>query len=136
MLFRSWHIGLRAYSTFAGVTLTVNYDEGGEPPEGDGFTVTNLSGAKSSWKYYTIDVPAGMAVLEIAISGGSGDADLYVRRGAQPTTTAYDYRPYLNGNNETVTVNNPTAGTWYIGIRAYAAYSGLTLDAYYFVTAP
>ena len=77
-----------------------------------------------------------MAVLEIAISGGTGDADLYVRRGAQPTTTAYDYRPYLSGNNETVTVNNPTAGTWYIGIRGYAAYSGLTLDAYYFVTAP
>ena len=132
----TWHIGLRAYSTFAGVTLTVNYDEGSEPPEGDGFTVNNLSGAKSSWKYYTIDVPAGMAVLEIAISGGTGDADLYVRRGAQPTTTAYDYRPYLSGNNETVTVNNPTAGTWYIGIRGYAAYSGLTLDAYYFVTAP
>jgi serine protease len=97
--------------------------------------VTSLSGAKSSWKYYTLTVPAGMARLEISISGGTGDADLYVRKGAQPTTTLYDYRPYLSGNNETVTVTSPAAAVWHIAIRGYAAYSGVTLKAYYYPTA-
>src|SRR5207247_1881813 len=44
------------------------------------------------------------------------------------------YRPYLTGNAETVTVTNPAAGDWYIGINAYAAYSGVSLQATY--TAP
>ena len=35
------------------------------------------------------------------MAGGSGDADLYVRYGSQPTTSSYTCRPYLNGNNET-----------------------------------
>jgi serine protease len=67
--------------------------------------------------------------MSIKISGGSGDADLYVKFGSQPSTSSYDHRPYLNGNNETVNVSNPTAGTWHIGIRAYSTYSGVTLDA-------
>ncbi|MCB1048991.1 MAG: M4 family metallopeptidase [Acidobacteria bacterium] len=128
-----YYIGIKAYSTYSGVTLTVSYTEpgGGGGGQGGGFTETNLSGARRSFNYWTIDVPSGMSQLEIKISGGSGDADLYVRYGAKPTTSSYDYRPYLNGNNETVTIANPTAGTWHIGIRGYSAYSGLRLDAYY-----
>ena len=38
------------------------------------------------------------------------------------------------GNNETVTVANPSAGDWYISLYAYAAYSGMSLTATY--TAP
>ena len=33
--------------------------------------------------------------------GGTGDGDLYVRFGSQPTTSAYDCRPYASGNAET-----------------------------------
>ena len=65
------------------------------------------------------------------MSGAAGDADLYVKRGAPPTLTAYDYRPYLTGNNETVTVTNPVAGDWYISLNGYAAYSGVSLNATY-----
>ena len=28
------------------------------------------------------------------MSGGTGDADLYVRAGSKPTTSTYDCRPY------------------------------------------
>jgi bacillolysin len=94
-------------------------------------TVTGISGATGSWTYYKITVPAGQSQLKITMSGGTGDADLYVKRGAQPTATVYDYRPYLTGNNETVTVANPVAGDWYIGLNAYAAYSGVSLNANY-----
>ncbi|MEO7063540.1 MAG: M4 family metallopeptidase [Dokdonella sp.] len=80
---------------------------------------------------YTLAVPAGQSKLTIAIAGGTGDADLYVRRSSAPTTATYDCRPYLAGNGETCTFNSPTSGTYYINVRAYAAFSGVTLTATY-----
>jgi hypothetical protein len=68
-------------------------------------------GAAGSEKFYKIDVPAGQDELEILTTSGTGDVDLYVRLGALPTTTSYDYRPYKVGNEETVTVANFAAGT-------------------------
>ncbi|TXI51349.1 MAG: hypothetical protein E6Q50_01330 [Lysobacter sp.] len=79
---------------------------------------------------YTVTIPAGTTKLVVATSGGTGDADLYVRLGAAPTTTLYTCRPYTGGNNETCTFNNPTAGSvYYINVRAYTAYSGVNLKA-------
>jgi hypothetical protein len=100
-------------------------------PLTSGQTVSSLSGATASWKHYVISVPTGQTSLAINMSGGTGDADLYVRRGAQPTSSTYDYRPYLNGNTESVNVTNPVAGDWYISIYAYTAYSGVSLTATY-----
>jgi serine protease len=54
---------------------------------------------------------------------------MYVKFGAPPTTTTYDSRPYSSGNNETCTFAAPGAGTWYVNIRAYSAFSGATLVA-------
>jgi pseudolysin/vibriolysin len=72
-------------------------------------------------------VPAAKTSVGFTISGGTGDADMYVRLGAAPTTTTYGCRPYLSGNAETCTFNAPTAGTYYVNVRAYAAYSGVSL---------
>ncbi len=63
------------------------------------------------------------------MSGGTGDADLYVRSGSQPTTTTYTCRPYLSGNNESCSLSNPVSGTWYASVRAYTAFSGVSLTA-------
>lgn len=104
---------------------------GGVTSLANGQTVSNLSGATGSWQYFKITVPTGQTKLAINMSGGTGDADLYVKFGAQPTSTVYDYRPYLTGNNESVSVTNPAAGDWYIGINGYAAYSGVSLQATY-----
>ena len=104
---------------------------GGVTTLSNGQTISNISGSTGSWTYYKITVPSGQASLKISISGGTGDADLYVKLGAQPTSTSYDYRPYLTGNNESVSVTNPAAGDWYIGINGYQAYSGLSLTASY-----
>lgn len=93
--------------------------------------LTNLSGGRNAWDRYTWEIPAGVAVMNVSISGGTGDADLYMRFGAQPSTTAYDCRPYTAGNNETCTFNSPAVGTWHIGIRGYRKYSGVTMDYNY-----
>lgn len=127
----TWYIMVRGYNAFAGITLQASF--GGVPgtPLENGVAVTGLSGAQESERIYRIEVPAGQTSLEIAMSGGTGDADLYVKYGSRPTTTSYDYRPALANSEETVSVNNPVAGTWYILVRGYAAYTGVSLKATY-----
>jgi hypothetical protein len=95
----------------------------------NGELVTGLSGAAGNWRYFKITVPPGHTTLDVAIAGSTGDADLYVRRGALPTPTSWDGRPYLYGSNEGVRMLGYPPGDWYIGINGYSAYSGLTVRA-------
>ena len=114
-----------------GVPGTPGGGGGGTTTLTNGVAVTGISASTGAWKHYKIAVPASQTKLDIVMSGGTGDADVYVKRGAQPTSSSYDYRPYLNGNNETVSVNNPVAGDWFISIYAYSTYSGVSLRATY-----
>jgi serine protease len=91
-------------------------------------TVSDSSGGQ---KYFYIDVPSGQSNLTISISGGSGDADLYVLFNSKPTQSSYSCRPYLNGNNETCSFTNPAAGRWWVMLHAYTAYSNTSLRAVY-----
>ncbi|MGE7136403.1 protease pro-enzyme activation domain-containing protein [Luteibacter sp. NPDC031894] len=95
----------------------------------NGVAVTGLSAARNAQLTYTVTVPSGAQNLKIAISGGTGDADLYVRAGAAPTLWTYDCRPYVTGNTESCTATAPTPGTYYVMLNAYAAFSGVTLKA-------
>ncbi len=90
---------------------------------------SNLSASTGAWKHFPITVPSGASSLTVKQFNGTGDADLYVRAGSQPTSTAYNCRPYLDGNTETCTINAPAAGTWYVSVYAYSSYSGLSLTA-------
>jgi len=92
---------------------------------------SNLQGNSGSQIYFKIEVPETATNLEVKISGGSGDADLYLKRGEKPTTSSYDHRPYLYGNDETITIENPIAGVYHIMIRGFSGYSGVTLNAFY-----
>ncbi|QSQ22000.1 M4 family metallopeptidase [Pyxidicoccus parkwayensis] len=125
----TYYVMLNAYSTYSGVTLLGAYTTGGGGGTvlTRGVPVTGLSGASGSVSAnYTLAVPANTAAT-ISISGGTGDADLYVRFGSAPTTTTYDCRPYKSGNAESCTITKTTAGTYYVNIRGYSAYSGVTL---------
>ena len=53
---------------------------------------------------------------------GSGDPDLYIRWGAQPTTTQWNCRPYIDGPNEQCSLTVPAGqSSAYISIRGYTA---------------
>jgi type IV pilus assembly protein PilY1 len=70
-----------------------------------------------SWWYGSIEVPSGVSSLTVTICcGNGGNAELYVRRGNQPTTATYDARDTGSGNSEDVTITSPAAGTWWIGV--------------------
>ena len=90
-----------------------------------------LAASSGATLQYTMAVPAGASDLYFQISGGSGDADLYVRFGAAPTTTSYDCRPYRYGNNESCSFPSPQAGTYYVMLRAYTSFSGVSLIGSY-----
>ncbi|WP_052101334.1 M20/M25/M40 family metallo-hydrolase [Novilysobacter arseniciresistens] len=111
---------------------------GGEeppPPPGDelekGVPVTGLSASTGDDVTYTFEVPDGAANLSFAISGGSGDADLYVRRGSAPTDSSYDCRPWRSGNAETCSFAAPAADTWHVRVKAYSSFSNVSLVADY-----
>ncbi|MCD7098150.1 S8 family peptidase [Stenotrophomonas sp. MMGLT7] len=96
-----------------------------------GVPKTGLAASTGASLNYTIAVPAGRSSLTVRISGGSGDADLYVRQGSAPTDSSYACRPYVSGNAETCTINAPAAGTWYVRVKAYSTFSGVSLVATY-----
>ncbi len=92
---------------------------------------SGLSDSQGGWQHFQVTVPAGASSFSAVMSGGTGDADLYVRFGSQPTTNQYDCRPYLNGNNESCSFNSPPAGTWFVSVNAFSSYSGVNLSAAY-----
>lgn len=73
----------------------------------------------------------GVASLTVTLSGGSGDADLYLNFGSQPDTNRWECRPYRYGNNEVCSIQQPDTGDWFIGVRGYSAYSDVSLTYQY-----
>jgi hypothetical protein len=100
------------------------------PPTGQ-LVQTNLSAASGAKLNYYLDVPASKAST-FTITGGTGDADLYVKAGSAPTTSSYDCRPYKTGNEESCSIAAKSAATRiYVMINAYSKFSGLTLVGKY-----
>ena len=110
-------------------TRSVTVDAGGS---GDGVLTrgvpeTGLSGSSGEALHFTLDVPSGASDLVFAMSGGSGDADLYVKFGSAPTDSSWDCRPYRYGNEESCAIASPSPGTWHVRIKGYSAFSGVSL---------
>ncbi|QCF37473.1 PKD domain-containing protein [Salinivibrio sp. YCSC6] len=117
------------------VTLTVTDDQGLTSSASKSFTVgsdndypkTDLSGASSSWQHFVYTAPQ-TGTATIRMYGGTGDADLYVEKGTKPDLNQFSCRPYTSGNNETCSLDVNAGDEVFIGIRAYRAFSGVTLD--------
>ena len=129
----TYYVMLNGYTAFSGVSVKATWStgSGGGNVLQNGVPVSGLSATTGNALYYTMVVPAGASNLKLAIAGGTGDADLYVKLGSTPTTSSYDCRPYVTGNNESCTTAAPTAGTYYVMVRAYSSYSGVTLTGSY-----
>ena len=90
--------------------------------------VSDLQLSRLETAMYVVKAANRNAPIKITISSGTGDADLYVRSGSEPTTTTYDCRPYKSGNNETCSVPAKNEDL-YVMVRAYSSFSGVTLMA-------
>ena len=124
----TYYVMVEAWNAIADVSLTGSFNNstGGVTPINR--TESNISVSTNSWARFTQDLGAGYSNLTVTISGGSGDADLYVNYGSASSTSTYLCRPYKNGNSETCSFDNPQSGTWYLDLRGYSNASGVTLS--------
>lgn len=125
-----------AYIMVSGYTastfkLELTYTKGGTTPTPNPSTGTAKSTAidgsvksGADQAYQPITVMAG-TTFKVVMSG-TGDADLYVRFGAQPTASSYHCRPYLDGSAETCSIAVPAGQT-----QAYVMVHGYTAATYH-----
>ncbi|WP_199886187.1 M28 family metallopeptidase [Pseudoalteromonas sp. T1lg23B] len=123
----TYHVMVEAWNQISGVSLTGSYQTNGDGPTPINRQETNLSVDRNSWLRFEQALVDGYTNLTVNISGGSGDADLYVKHNGQVSDNVYDCRPYKNGNSESCSFDAPASGTWYIGLKGYSASSGVTL---------
>ncbi|HEX5062471.1 MAG TPA: PPC domain-containing protein, partial [Kofleriaceae bacterium] len=79
--------------------------------------------------------------FEVALGGkievkmaGTGDADLYVKRNAEPTTESYDCRPFSREPNEqclSTQFNANGPAKFYVGAAGFADHSKITITVTY-----
>ena len=119
------------------LTQTISVSNG-SPTEVEltkGQALTGQSAALNQETIYYIDVPANSTNISIDITGGSGDADLYVKKSTVPSTNNYDCRPFRNGNTESCNISQGE-GRFYIMLKAYNSYQNVTIVANYENSAP
>lgn len=104
---------------------------GSYPALSNGVAVTGLGASTGTWKIYTFDVPAGKTGVTFTLNGANGDADLFAKLGAVPTTSSYNCKSDGPTSVESCTVSSPVAGLYYVGVYSYATYSNLSVKATY-----
>jgi hypothetical protein len=119
-----YYVMIRAYDAYSSLTFSVTYQN---HDFGGGASLAGLAGTTGNTKLYWVDAVPGMEYT-VQTSGGTGDADLYVRSLRPPTDKQWSYRPYLGNNNESV--NLPASQSdkrWYVVVKGYGDYANLTL---------
>ena len=86
------------------------------------------AGSAGSETVYSFQAEAGK-VLTFMTYGGAGDVSVYVRYDAVASSTAFDAKSTRAGNSETVRVNKPQAGTYYVTLVGVGSFSGVSLVA-------
>ena len=89
------------------------------------------SGARGSTVLYRIFVPPGSTNVTFTLTGGTGDADIYVRRATPPTLSAFTCASENGGNEEICSIANPASGTWYVLIGLWDPYANTFIKANY-----
>ena len=95
-----------------------------------GLPLSGLSGDTDSTQSFQIEVPEGARILWVDIKGDSGDADLYLQYGEEPTTEMFEYAPFKDGSTEHVLVRRPQSGTWFIMVHGYDKFDDLEIMAF------
>jgi hypothetical protein len=118
------------------LAIAARADSGGCPPQEaqdlePGDPQSELSGQAvcANGPIFVINVPARATSLSLATSGGSGTAYLLVKFGAIPTRTSFDFFSGNAGTAQSIVVQNPQAGAWYVEVFPAADFSGVNLAA-------
>ncbi|WP_435028780.1 pre-peptidase C-terminal domain-containing protein [Xanthomonas cucurbitae] len=92
--------------------------------------VEGIKGDAGEDHLYRLDVPAGAKLLRVMSYGGTGNISLFMKRESIPNETDYESRSARpSTNSQTMQVDNPVAGTYYIRLSGVSAYSKVALRA-------
>jgi hypothetical protein len=80
--------------------------------------------------YYQYTVPAGAVSFDIATYSGSGNAEIFVRRGLNPTILDFDCHASVAGPSQYCNITGNPGGTYYVVVHAITALSALQIRAY------
>ncbi|KPK77868.1 MAG: hypothetical protein AMJ79_01805 [Phycisphaerae bacterium SM23_30] len=75
------------------------------------------------YHHFTVEIPPKTSQLTITLQGDNvHDLDLFARRGDFAFKGQADVIEAFNSSspNETLTIDNPTTGTWYISVKGYS----------------
>jgi len=95
------------------------------------------SGVRNSGVLYRLFVPIGKTSLTVRLTGGTGDADIYVRRQTPPTLSTgtsvanQTCASFNAANEELCTIANPVSGTWYVLVGVWDPGTGARLTMTY-----
>ena len=84
------------------------------PQIGQETLITNPRQRK--WVRHVQKLPSGYNTLTVRISGGTGNADLYLEHNKKPRKKRFICSSAKSGNQEVCRIDNPAAGDWHIGI--------------------
>lgn len=126
----TYYVRLYGYGAYSGASLTATY---ATPCTSStiidmGRTYSNINTPQGLFSCgYMITIPTGANSVTFTTAGGTGNADLYVRRSDWPRADAYDCKSAGYSNSETCTLYYPTAGTYYIKLYGTSTSSGAQL---------
>jgi aqualysin 1 len=82
-------------------------------------------------RFFRVTVPEGGTDLHVQTSGGTGDLDMFVRRGSPPDLYYWEFDCLSAGwtNDESCTFAGPADGDWYILLYPHDHFEGVTLLA-------
>lgn len=77
-----------------------------------------------NWNYYSVTAVTQQNVqLLIQTPSSTQDCDVYIKRDTNPTRTSFDYRDVSMNQNVSITIQNPAAAVWKVGIYGFTTCS-------------
>ena len=98
----------------------------------NGVVVSGLRGNREQSAFFYIEVPHDAEYLRIITTGGTGDADMYVKFGGDPTLNDFDCRSHGLDNSESCVIEHPVSGAYHVMISSYSEFDGLTIRAFWY----
>ncbi len=121
----------REAAVTAGVTTDVTFRVSCTSALTSGVAMDGIALANADARYFSIEVPAGAAQLQVVTAGSNGDADLLVRNAGLPwrASEGRDCVSQSDDSNEDCTIASPAEGTWFILVYAFEPFTDLTVTA-------
>ena len=120
----TWYILIHGASSFSGVILKAKSIS--IPEMTLHVPVNNLTAGSGEGMLFQLRVSSSsfIQLLVIRLSGGSGNADLFVKKSVIPKTSSSDWSSRIGDNEDEIGIKQPSSGILYTNIHQINRYGG------------